>query len=252
MTFLYIVLSLLGFFGLFSLIPFTLDIRMEDELSVTAKIGFIPFRLTPKKEKPLRLRDYRIGAFRKRRLKEERRYRKRLLKESRKKGKGDKAESSAPKPSLVERGEELLSFLRRVVLRAGKTFGRHLRVDWEYLYVTVGGDAPDKTAIVYGTVSQGLSYLQAWLHRHCKVRYRGKRAKRPIVVGVDFLSPAISVRGHLAFTVRVWQVLSIGKEGLLGHLEMLSEKPKGKATSPMQAGGGKTASQVPQAAENVQ
>lgn len=218
------------------LIPITLDIKAEDELRLTLKILFLRFRLAPKKEKPIKLSDYKIYAFRKKRLKEQKKY---FLKRKRPSKSGaDTGKKEKPKKSLNENAQFILDLLKHVILGAMKKFGSHFRMNFYYLRIKVGGDEPDKTALTYGYICQSVSYITKLINRHMNVRYPGRTENR-IYVGADFSSPKTEIRLHIAFRIKVWQITSVLMTALLGYLRMPKREPKlnmNKENKPAKAG----------------
>lgn len=206
------------------------DIRYEEELKVTLKILFLKIPLAPKKEKPLKLSDFRIDRFRRKRRKEQRKYLYNKLKKKallKKKAEQSVAEEKDEKPkrSLRENVAFVLDLIKLVVLRAMRKFGRYFRIDLYYLHVCVGGAEPDKTALTYGAITQSVSYLTELLDRHTNTHYPGKRDPR-VYVGADFLAEKTTLKAHLAFSIRVWQVLAVGLSALIGYLKMPKHEPK--------------------------
>lgn len=211
---------------LIMLTPITLDIKAEDELHLTLKILFLKFRLAPKKEKPIKLSDYKIRAFRKKRLKEQKKY---FLKRPRKKSHAltDEKKEEKQKKSLKENISYVLDLLKYVILKAIKKFGKYLEIKLYHLRIRVGGEEPDKTALTYGYICQSVSYITKLLDRHMNVRYPGRTENR-IYVGADFSSQKTEVRLHIAFRIKVWHIAATGISALFGYLEMKSHEPKAK------------------------
>ena len=237
-----LILYILGGLALLTLaimlIPITLDIKAEDELNLTLKILFLTFRLAPQKEKPIKLSDYKIRAFRKKRLKEQKKY---FLKRPKKKKSQALAEDKKEdkiKKSLKENVDYVLDLLKYVILKAIKKFGKHLRINLYHLRIKVGGEEPDKTALTYGCICQSVSYITKLLDRHMNVRYPGRTENR-VYVGADFSSPKTEFRLHIALTIKIWQIVSTGISALLGYLKMPKREPKvkiNKENKPAKAG----------------
>ncbi|MBQ4065710.1 MAG: hypothetical protein IJD10_06380 [Clostridia bacterium] len=222
MTALYILLGIAAFFTLLACLRLTLILKAEEELFLFVKVLFIKVRLHPRKDK-LRLRDYRIKAFRKRRKKEEKRYLKNKIATKKadreKEAKKKEAEASdAPKPSFRDNASYGIDVVKYVVLRALKTFGRHLRVDIRRLAVTVAEEDPAKTAVTFGYVCQGVAYLKEILERHLTLRYRKREGV--IAVHADYLSGQGRFEADISFHIRVWQVVAIAFSALKGYLSM--------------------------------
>ncbi len=235
MILLYIFGGIAALIILILLTPATVDIKLKDELSVFLKIWFVNIKLTPKKEKPIKLSDFKIARFRKRRLKEQRKY---LLSRPKKKSGHitDKEEKEKPQYALKENARYGLDILRLAVLKAIKKFGKHLRISLYHLRITVGGEEPDKTAITYGCICQGVSYLTKIFDNHLNMKYPGRTENR-IFVGADFTSPKTKIDLHIAFRIKVWHIASVGLSGLFGFLKVPKRIAKEiKENNPAKAG----------------
>ena len=238
MILLYIFGGIVALLILILLTPITVDVRVKDELSVFLKIWFVKIKLTPKKEKPIKLSDFKIARFRRRRLKEQKKY---LLEEQKKKSKKKlesekKEKSEKPQYSLKENVRYGIDLMRLAVLTALKKFGKHLRISLYHLRVTVGGDEPDKTAITYGCICQGVSYLTNIFDRHLNMKYPGRTENR-IYVGADFSAEKTKIDLHIAFRIKVWHIASVGLSGIIGYLKVPKRVPKEiKENNPAKAG----------------
>ena len=226
MTALYIILGIFAFFFFFSHIPITVDIKTKDELTVKLKVLFFPITLTPKKKKPVKLSDYRIKKFRKKRRKEYKKYLyDKLMSEAREKKKAEQKEKikaeqpEENKKSLKDKANDALDLIKYVAVRGIKRFGKHLRISVYHLRITVGGKEPDKTAITYGYVCQSVSYLSELFKSHLNMKYPRKTENR-IYVGVDFLSGKTDIDAHISFRIKVWHVFSTGLSALIGYITM--------------------------------
>ncbi len=232
MTALYILLGIAAFFTLLACLRVTLILEAEDEVAFYVKVLFLRFKLTPRKKDPPNPKRFRIRRFRRERLKEEKRYRKKkLAREAADRKKASAKEKAGaeekPKRSLKENVAFGIDVVKYIVLRVLKTFGRHLRVDIHRIAITVACDEPDKTAVTYGYVCQGVAYVKAILEQHLRIRYPEKRADC-ITVGVDYLSGRSKFKVHIAFHIRVWQVVAVGFAALKGYLAMPKHAPKAK------------------------
>lgn len=237
MILLYIFGGIAALTALILLTPVTVDIKLKDELCVALKIWFVKIKLTPKKEKPIKLSDFKIARFRKRRLSEQKKY---LLSRPKKKSghitDSEAEEKEKPQYSFKENVRYALDLVRLAVLTAIKKFGKHLRISLYHLRVTVGGNEPDKTAIAYGCICQGVSYLTEIFDRHLNMKYPGRTENR-IFVGADFVSTKTKIDLHVAFRIKVWHVASVGLTGLLGYLKVPKRKPKENSeNNPAKAG----------------
>lgn len=232
MTALYIILGIAAFFTLLALLRITLILDAEEELTLTVKVLCFRFRLLPKRKRPPKPRHFRVKTFRRRRLKEEKRHRKKELARaaaSEKKEKKAEAVKAAgqepPKRSLKENVAFGIDLVKYVVLRVLKTFGKRLRVDIHRIDITVATGDAAKTAITFGYVCQSVAYLKELLDRYLNIRYPQKR-RETVAVRVDYLAEKSTFKVHIAFHIRVWQVISLGWVALKGYLAMPKHEPK--------------------------
>ena len=232
MTALYILLGIAAFITLLALLRITLILDAEEELTLIVQVLCFRFRLLPKRKRPPRYKGFRIKAFRRRRLKEEKRHRKKELARaavSDKKEKKAEAVKAAgkeePKRTLKDNVAFGIDLVKYVVLRVLKAFGKRLRVDIHRIDITVATGDAAKTAITFGYVCQGVAYLKELLDRYLNIRYPQKR-KETIAVRVDYLAEKSTFKVHLAFHIRVWHVISLGWVALKGYLAMPKHEPK--------------------------
>ncbi len=233
MILLYIFGGLTALAALILMTPIRVDIKLKDELNVVLRIWFIRIKLAPKKERPIKLSDFRIARFRKRRLKEQKRY---ILSKKKKKSGHitDKEKKEKPQYGMKENARYSLDLIRLAVLKAIKKFGKHLRISLYHLRVYVGGEEPDKTALTYGYVCQGVSYLTEIFDKHLNMKYPG-RVKNRVYVGADFVSPKTRIEAHVALKLRVWQIASVAMNGLMGYYKVPKRKTKSE-NNPAKAG----------------
>ena len=234
MTALYILLGIAAFITLLALLRITLILDAEEELTLIVQVLCFRFRLLPKRKRPPRYKGFRIKAFRRRRLKEEKRHRKKELARaavSEKKKKKAEAVKAAgkeePKRTLKDNVAFGIDLVKYVVLRVLKAFGKRLRVDIHRIDITVATGDAAKTAITFGYVCQGVAYIKELLDRCLNIRYPGKR-EETISVRVDYLAEKPTFKVHMAFHIRVWQVVSLGFAALKGYLAMPKHEPKAK------------------------
>ncbi len=206
-------------------IPITVDMKTKEKLTVKLKILFIPITITPQKEKPIKLSDWKIKKYRKRRLKEYEKYlKKKLLSEAKakKKAEGKEREQDQTEKTKESAKDKLTSatdLINNVVLTALNKFGSKLRINIYHVRVTVGGKDPDKTAVTYGYVCQGMAYINEFLKNYAKVRYPGKTDRR-LYVGVDFLSPKTDIDAHLSLRIKVHHIFAIAIAALKGYITL--------------------------------
>ncbi len=234
MTVLYVLLGMAAVVALLLFLRVTVVLEAGDEWRMTLWILFLRFRLFPKRRKPIRLRQFRIRAFRRRRLKEERRYRKKQIAKRFSEAEKERKKEAAPqepKRSLKENIEEGVWLVRNVILQMVRTFGSRLRIKVIRFRITVAGEDPARTAIVYGCVCQAVSAILALTERGLRVSYpRGD--PDAVAVRADFLSgkPVFDVKLNVSF--RIWHLLAAAGKGLVSYLKKPRETKKSKSDDP--------------------
>ena len=237
MIFLYIVLGIVALVLLTLSVPITVEICSGEELTVKLRALLFSFKLYPRKEKPVKLSQWKIKSYRKRRLREYRKYLKKKLRseaeDKRIKRFADehpdefKTAKSNAKVSTKDNAKYVLDIINNAVVKSLKTFKHGLKVKIYYLRVTVGGDEPDKTALTYGYVCQSVAYLNEILKQHLNVSYPGHTDRR-LYVGVDFLAPKTIVEARVSLNMRVWHLLKTAGVGIYGYLT--TDKPVKKSS----------------------
>ena len=215
MTFWIIILSILAFFYLISLIRFKFIIEYNDELRMDLRImHFIRIPITPKKEKKIKLSHYspkNIAKQEKKQLeksikKEQKKIEKKQKKQEKKQRKKEHPEEFKPKRSLSE-NISLITDVLRVFL---KRFFKHFRIDFSRIHISLVGEDAAQTAILYGVVSQSVSYL-------LKIMKSIKTVSPPdlsdVSVTPDWVGERTRVDIKIAFSMRVGNVFDI-----LGHV----------------------------------
>ena len=179
----------------------------------------------------MKLSEWRIKKYRKRRLKEYEKYlKKKLLSEAKAKKKAEIKEkeqtlNEEQKESVKDKLTGVTELINKVVLAALNKFGSKLRINIYHIRVTVGGKEPDKTAVTYGYVCQGMAYINEFLKNHAKVRYPGKTDRR-LYVGVDFLSLKTDIDAHVSLRIKVHHIFSTAIAALKGYLTLPKETVK--------------------------
>lgn len=205
---LYIVSGIAVLLLLLALMKISLRVTVDNEISVKLFIGLIPLTLVSQKEKPLKLSDFEIKRFRKKRLKEEEKPKRKKLKQA-KKAKKTEGKAEKEKKSF----DEILAFVSGlyefVISDTLEKFGRYLSVKVKRLVITVGGDDAAKTALTYGALSQTVAYFLELINQAKKVRIGN-----PVGVSCDFTAQKPSADIKTVFSLRVWQIVSVGLIGL--------------------------------------
>ena len=139
--------------------------------------------------------------------------------------KGKKKEQDMHKRKVKKSLDEILEIISLVKLLLAKFFG-YLRVKVARFNVKVATGDPATAAIAYGAVSGALSSVYALLEDSKNVKNL-KRAE--INVTCDFFSDTPDADIKLAFTLRVWQALSMVLSAAISHAKNMIEKDKKKA-----------------------
>ena len=199
-----IILSLLAFIWLILMIPASLIIKYDTDFSLKIKVLFITKYLIPKKRKLPGKNGYSARKYRKKLKALEKKRQKAASgsgkkKKKNKKTEGEKPESEKPKRDLRQTVELVTDLIRAMIV----SFGKHLRIKAERLHIVVASPDAATTAVMYGAVSQSLSYLMELLNRVTNFRYR----KEEFSLDVDFLSDKPTADVYFEFRLRGWHVL---------------------------------------------
>jgi hypothetical protein len=111
-----------------------------------------------------------------------------------------KAEKPRKKPSLRFSKDEILELIKAVLTGAGR-FGKKLKVDRFVLHVTLAGDDPCDTALLYGWLNAALSTLAPIARR----RFTAKDVD--VWTELDFNGEDVKLDIALAMSIRIGQIL---------------------------------------------
>lgn len=155
---------------------------------VSVRYLFVKIKLSPKKEKKIRISDY-------------------TYKKTHKNKTASKKKAAKAKTSVMEKSsghENKLSALgsvseiKEIVLRLLSMFFKHLRIDIKRIHISIGcGDAA-ATAITYGVVTQAAGALLTVLDEIVNIK-RGMRTE--VEITPDFLQPKITADIRLRFSI---------------------------------------------------
>lgn len=229
MTALIIILAVIILIMLIAMTGITVILRADGEFACTLKILFLRFRLFPKKEKQLKLKQFRIKNFRKMRLREEKKLLKRTRKDKKKKSAEKKPKNEKKpeeKPEFRDEVQYYLELAKKALLAAVRKFGKYLVITVRKIDITVSGDDPAKIALTYGYAVQTAAYIKELADNTLKMKYRGEAPY--IAVRTDWLSGKSSVVLDISMRIRVWQVISVLITALKGYLSVDKPKPAEK------------------------
>ncbi len=232
MEWLYVLGALLLLF-LIGQILIHVTVIYRDQPEVLVRVLFFSFRVIPGKEKKIKLGDFRIKKFRKKRLKERALLRKKARKaaESKAKKKKRKAERKSEKKqrkSLRQVYEELketadfgLTIAKHVALPLVSRFRRSLRIRVKRLCITVSTDDAAKTAQLYGIVCAAVADLLAILEQATHLRYEKGMT---VTVLPDFVSGKTTMDLHLRFSLRLRHILALPFWAVIDYIKLLIQK----------------------------
>ena len=212
MSVLWILLGILVFLCALILIPVSIKIGYDTEITLSLGAFGLYFPLHPKRKKkprPLtrkqydRLRERDAARAEKKRLAAMEKAKKKQDAKAKKQTKAENKTSSAE----MEDEPGTMKILLRIVGEVLDTFFGKLRVKIARLCITVGGPDAAKTAISYGIVSQSVAYLLELLANKTKF----SRKKNTLVsVTPDFLARKTTADLLIVFQLRLVDLIATG------------------------------------------
>lgn len=201
-------------------------VEAPDDLRLTLYVGLFRMRLIPKKDERLKLKDWSPENYRKKLAEDDGaknlvgKIRSSIAKLHGKKKKPGK--SAGKQTSTAEKTEEEtdLGGLIEKITRVAKVFitrlGKHLRIDFHTLRITVASEDAARTAVTYGVVIGAVQNLWALLVSTGNLHtYR----KSVLSVDTDFTKTEPEVEVKLGFSLRVWQMTDILFRAALEYLK---------------------------------
>ena len=203
-----IVLCVLLVFLFLLLLPIRLSISYENEVKAELRFLFLHFPLYPKKQKRIKLREYSKKNLRKRKKKKQT-----------PSTASTKRKTKKTAPQALRTVRLLLYIFKNVYERFFPAF----RVRICRLHATVATDDAAKTAILYGAVCQGISYLLEALRA-----VTGHPVKEDdVAVVADFLGDKTTFSLHILLSTNLWHVLLLALRAALSFLKFhKNEKEK--------------------------
>ncbi len=189
----------------------SLHIDYSDTLCVYVRVLFLKIQLYPKKEKRVKVKNFSLKNLNKKREKLK-------VKKTKKKAKKKETEEEKSKTGKIKGILEIIKIILEGVV---PKFGKHLRIKVFKMNIKVATGEPDKTAIMYGIISQSAAYIIEILSNITNVRVRSKKS---INIYPDFLSDKSDAEIHLSFNLRVWHIFSLVVNFFLTYLKKNSNK----------------------------
>ena len=217
MTALYIIGGILLFFFLIGMIRAEVVISYAEEFGLTVRIAGIPIRILPSRPKKVRLKDYTPAAMEKKRRKAEKKEKSKAEKKAKKERKKEKdkqkkaeaekaGKAKKKKKMSVKDIEKIIRLITSVVKTAVTRFAKSLRIRVARLHVGVATGDAAQTAVMYGAVTQAVSYLAYLLDSTSTLRYP---QKSDVCIYADFLSEKPVLDIEIGLSICVWQVFDL-------------------------------------------
>lgn len=201
---------------LLAMLNFRICLIYREELSVKLKVLCFSFTLYPRREKPIRPRDYSVRALQKKKRREEAR---RAREEAKKAKAKTKQKMGEPKKKEEKQSSRdvvgILTLIRDELKKTVPLFLNHLRIRIVSMRILVASEDPAKTGILYGAVCTAVSQLTEVLSHITHVR----RARKSVWVSADFLPGKTSADVSLVFSIRVWQAVHVGLVAAMTYLK---------------------------------
>ncbi len=187
-------------------------VRSDGELSLAIDLGIIKIPIFPKKEKSIKISDYKIKKFRENREKQaekERKKREKQLAKNKGKSKAQPRDEVAEDAADKKKKRDI-SGLVSLILELSKTFlsrfGRHLRIKVSRLVIIIGSEDAATTAVTYGAVCGAVQCFMELLDNCMHVKFPKNSEIRVIP---DFTKEKTSAFVDIVFSFRIWQVFDM-------------------------------------------
>jgi len=208
LTALYIIGGIILFFTFLCMIRADVTFTYAEEFGMRVKVLGITVFAIPGKPKKVRLRDYTPKALERKKRKAEKKALAKKKKAEKKALKKKKAASEDKKPAKKQKTDvvALISLITAVVKTFVTKFAKSLRIKIAKLHVGVAGKDAAETAILYGTVSQGVCYLASLLDSTSTLK---NPQKADVRIYADYLSEKPVIDMNITVSLHVGQVFGM-------------------------------------------
>lgn len=201
------------------LMPIGIEMRYDGEITLCARVAFLRFRLIPKRQKKIRLRNF-----------SKKRYEKMIAKERKRTEKGHKTRSERTSRHRSAAKEDAhgvkktklaadLWEMREILIDILGDFLRKIRTKCMRIHLTVGASDAASCALLYGAMSQFTAYALELVRSRTRVNCR-----EDIAVDADFASVDTRCDIELCFSLRLGSVLaSVLRLGAAYFRKMIKE-----------------------------
>ena len=194
------------------------EIRSDGTLSLKAGIGFLKFRILPKKEKKQpTISSFSQKKYLKKLKREEEKAKKKENKKAKKKEKKESEKKKAKdekKKTFSEKFDEIKDLLSAIVRTAGK-YSKKLRITINGLRISVGAPDASDVALRYGAISQGGAYLLELLDTKTRLDVK----EGAVEVNADFVTGSFDLFADVTVGIRVINAVRIGLSVLIKKIK---------------------------------
>ncbi len=211
-----IALGILALLTLILMLRIGIKIKLADDTLLWLGVGIFRIKLYPRREKTVRLSDYKIEKFRKNQAKKEAKAKKKSDKKSEKKKTSKVSQALQTKPKEKRDISELLETVLEIVKVFLERFGRHLHIKVKRLRIIVASMDAATTAVLYGAVCGTVQCILELLDNTVSLVVP---KNEEIVVAPDFISTKTKADVDIAFSLRIWQIFDIAIRSLWAYIK---------------------------------
>ena len=199
-------------FALIALAAFlkiSISVRSASDLSLKLGVGLLKFTVFPKKEKDIKLSDYKTDKFRRKKAKLDEKNAKKKAKKQKKTEKGALREAERGEGETEGKDRDILGLADTVFELVSvflSRFGRHLHIKVRRLVIIIGSEDAAATALLYGAVCGTVQCIIELLDNCFHTKFSKNAA---VDVVPDFTSQKTAADVDITFSLRLWQILDM-------------------------------------------
>ena len=205
---LYIIGGIILFFAFILSLKATVTVAYHDEVALSVRVLCFKLRILPKKEKA---GPHSMSAKKAEKIKQKLR-KKQQKKADAKQKKAEKKEAKKEIPKEEKKKMtlpdilDIISLVRKLLVKVVKTFFGHLRLNIVRLKIRVATGDAATTAIAYGAITQAVNLLFPVLE---SVKNFSLPKTRDIDIVADFTGDGIEADVEFSFSLRVWHLFHV-------------------------------------------
>ena len=217
-----VVLGVVSLLALLLMLRIGVRVRLRDDTNLWLGVGIFRIRLYPKREKKLKLSDYEIKKFRRRKAKEQAKAKRKAAKKATKKAKknksalGEVSDTAKAQTKKKQDISELVDTVLEVVRVFVERFGRHLHIKLGRLCIIVASGDAATTAVLYGAVCGAVQCLLELLDNTVKLKLP---KNEEIAVTADFTTEKTRADVDITFSFRLWQIFDLAIRSLWAYIK---------------------------------